>query len=66
MMCLQVLLEVCSSRRYCGIKITIAIFSIFFNDNVITYIAEQTNLYSASQRPEKPVNVGAKEVEIFP
>ena len=48
-----------------ALKSPLQFFRYFFDDNIITYIAEQTNLYSASQRPEKPANVGAKEVEIF-
>ena len=40
-------------------------FRYFFTSEVITYIADQTNIYSAQQRPEKPMKVSAKEVETF-
>ena len=40
-------------------------FLYFFTNDIINYIVEQTNTYSASQRPEKPLNISKKEVETF-
>ena len=40
-------------------------FRYFFTNEIISYIAEQTSIYCAQQRPEKPVAFDSKEVETF-
>jgi len=40
-------------------------FKYFFTTEVTTFIAEQTNIFSVQQKPEKPVNISTKKVETF-
>ena len=47
------------------LKSPLQFFRYFFSHEVNTYIAEQTNIYSAQCRPEKPLNISTKEVETF-
>ncbi|KAJ8929521.1 hypothetical protein NQ314_017779 [Rhamnusium bicolor] len=40
-------------------------FSYFFTKDILSYITEQTNLFSVQVRPEKPANISEDEIKAF-
>ncbi|KAJ8949284.1 hypothetical protein NQ314_008272 [Rhamnusium bicolor] len=41
------------------------LFSYFFSKHILSYVTEQTNLFSVQVRPEKPANISEDEIKAF-